>query len=292
MTMTDEEILSAAARLRAARRRRIAKLCEVCGTPFEGIAQRRYCSDACRMRASRARRGGAEMTRKPKSEISRAPRGKDESSVDYLGRVRDYLSRGRVFDDSVELIRRSRMERTLELERAMGMSEEELARERAEWEQAEGWAPEERPQQTREGTMHDRIPTGNVTGAVADAAHQFPEVHPAGAAAEPPRGDDESLVAYLGRIRDANMRAGSFTESTTETVRRERDRLDETVDPDEAFPTRYENESAVAYFRRLRAYNGRNGVFTDDSTELLRQSREERSAELLRAAGLEPSDEA
>ena len=185
MTMTDEEILSAAARLRAARRRRVAKTCEVCGAPFEGIAQRRYCSDACRVRASRARHG-----------------------VD------------------------------------------------------------------------------------ADTAHGFPEPRPAGAAAEPPRGDGEPLVANYDRIGEANMRAGAFTENTTETVLRERDRLDETVDPDEAFPTRHENESAVAYFRRLRAYNGRNGIFTDESTELLRQSREERSAELLRAAGLDPSDEA
>lgn len=37
----------------------MAKACEVCGTPFEGIAQRRYCSDACRVRASRRGQGAA-----------------------------------------------------------------------------------------------------------------------------------------------------------------------------------------------------------------------------------------
>ena len=57
MAMTDEEILSAAARIRAARRRRVAKTCEVCGAPFLGVAQRRYCSDGCRVKASRQRRG-------------------------------------------------------------------------------------------------------------------------------------------------------------------------------------------------------------------------------------------
>ena len=57
MTMTDEEILSAAARLHAARRRQFAKHCPVCGTAFEGIARRRYCSAACRVRAARSSNG-------------------------------------------------------------------------------------------------------------------------------------------------------------------------------------------------------------------------------------------
>lgn len=52
---TDEDILSAAGRLRASRRRRGVKACAVCGTPFEGIARKRYCSDACRVRAARSR---------------------------------------------------------------------------------------------------------------------------------------------------------------------------------------------------------------------------------------------
>lgn len=40
----------------AARRRRITALCESCGREMAGIARKRYCSDACRMRASRQRR--------------------------------------------------------------------------------------------------------------------------------------------------------------------------------------------------------------------------------------------
>lgn len=55
MVMTDEQIMSAAARLRAARRRPTAKTCDVRAKPFQGIASRRYCSDRCRVRASRER---------------------------------------------------------------------------------------------------------------------------------------------------------------------------------------------------------------------------------------------
>lgn len=59
MGMTDEEILSGAGRLRAARRRRVAKTCPVRGTPFEGVARRRDCSAACRVRAARGREDAA-----------------------------------------------------------------------------------------------------------------------------------------------------------------------------------------------------------------------------------------
>jgi len=192
MTMTDEEILSAAAKLRAARRRRVAKRCEVCGTPFEGIAQRRYCSDACRVRASRARHGGrATAVRK---EASLPPRGENESILAYLDRTNDDLMGDRgLTDSSVELVR-----------------------ERAEWER-------------KEATMHNRIPADHAIGASADQPPESSEARRFGAAAEPPRGDDESLVAYLGRIRDANMRAGAFSEDMTEVVRRERDALTEDI---------------------------------------------------------------
>lgn len=40
-------------RLLAARRQHLAKTCPVCGTPFTGIAKKRYCSRACQMRAWR-----------------------------------------------------------------------------------------------------------------------------------------------------------------------------------------------------------------------------------------------
>jgi hypothetical protein len=43
---------------------------------------------------------------------------------------------------------------------------------------------------------------------------------------------------------------------------------------------RREGESSVEYLDRVRAFIMRGRVFDDDSTELLRESREERTAEL------------
>ena len=43
---------------------------------------------------------------------------------------------------------------------------------------------------------------------------------------------------------------------------------------------RGEHETSVEYFDRIRAFIMRGRVFEDDSTELLRESREERTAEL------------
>lgn len=133
MAMTDEEILSAAGRLRAAKRRRVANTCPVCGTPFEGVVQRRYCSAACRVRASRGREDGAmakewaeeieiataSATRPPlrdapsassavagtatngasaaqweDDDAPLAPRGAAESLDDYLARAAAYVAGG------------------------------------------------------------------------------------------------------------------------------------------------------------------------------------------------------
>lgn len=55
MVMTEDEIASAAARRSAARRKRVTKRCERCGTEFEGLTTKRYCSDRCRVEAARAR---------------------------------------------------------------------------------------------------------------------------------------------------------------------------------------------------------------------------------------------
>lgn len=111
MVMSDEEILSAAARLRAAKRRQVAKTCEVCGTPFEGVAQRRFCSDACRMRASRRRR-----------EIHGAPGPRLSSPT--LPSLANLTAPDHDFD-SMEIIRHSREERTTALLRASGIMAEE-----------------------------------------------------------------------------------------------------------------------------------------------------------------------
>src|SRR5579871_6295427 len=47
-----------AAQALAQQRRRVSASCEQCGREIEGIRAKRYCSSACRMRASRARQGG------------------------------------------------------------------------------------------------------------------------------------------------------------------------------------------------------------------------------------------
>lgn len=131
MTMTNEEILSAAARLRAARRRRTARQCDVCGTSFEGIAQRRYCSDACRVRAARVREAvSTEDTRGVPQPLHRAtpheaerpltPRDTHESALEYLSRVRAWLSTDATHDDSTQMLREVRAERDSELEQVRG----------------------------------------------------------------------------------------------------------------------------------------------------------------------------
>ena len=53
MAMSEEEILREAARIQASRRKRVAKTCQRCGRDFIGVAQAKYCSDACRMAAAR-----------------------------------------------------------------------------------------------------------------------------------------------------------------------------------------------------------------------------------------------
>ena len=47
---------SEAGRALAALRRRVTVPCTVCGAPITGATHRRYCSDACRSRAYRARK--------------------------------------------------------------------------------------------------------------------------------------------------------------------------------------------------------------------------------------------
>lgn len=135
MAMTDKEIMSAAARLRAAKRRTSEKACAVCGTSFEGIATRRFCSDRCRVRAAREVGGDAAGSEREipgahedagliaaRRELDRVgmDRRSGEGISAYFERVRAYICQGRVLDDSTELIRQSRIERTNDLMRAGG----------------------------------------------------------------------------------------------------------------------------------------------------------------------------
>lgn len=142
MAMTDQEILSQAARLRAARRRKIAKTCDVCGAAFEGIVQRRYCSDRCRVTAARRRvqteadsvGDGADPYRDIDAAIqemtmellqakgididsddpeAEARRQRLAATVRTLAAMRDRIMRGRVLtDDSTEILRAEREKRS------------------------------------------------------------------------------------------------------------------------------------------------------------------------------------
>jgi hypothetical protein len=133
MALSEEEILREAARIRAGRRLRVAKNCMHCGTSFVGIAQAKYCSDACRMAAARERRQdkSAEV---PEDQIVRVPAWRpgesireywertanrplteeDEHIVAVLERIHGKRMENVPSDseDSTELIRRMRDERS------------------------------------------------------------------------------------------------------------------------------------------------------------------------------------
>ena len=121
MAMTDEEVASAAAHRAAGRRRRVTKACEVCGTTFEGLSQRRYCSDRCRVRASRLRRQTrASDEHLPDGARAAAARGQGgDAVIERLNQTRASIGRRGDPEDSTAIIRRSRLERTEELMRAV-----------------------------------------------------------------------------------------------------------------------------------------------------------------------------
>ena len=149
MALSEEEILREAGRIRARRRLRVAKTCAVCGKPFEGIAQARYCSDACRMAAARERNAARAET-EPADDVAQEAiriaerlrddiiryrtdaiaRGemdpstlpltpREEEANAAIGRVRArakaIYERVGLLDDSTELIRQARLERTRQL---------------------------------------------------------------------------------------------------------------------------------------------------------------------------------
>jgi hypothetical protein len=101
MAMSEEEILREAARIQASRRKRVAKQCERCGADFIGVAQAKYCSDACRMAA--AREPSPEVSDEPEQSqhiVRLEPFLPGESIREYFVRTAvDPLS-----DDDEELI--------------------------------------------------------------------------------------------------------------------------------------------------------------------------------------------
>ena len=54
--MDEREARREAARALAAGRRRASRTCLMCGTPIEGLAWRKYCSNRCAARAYRRRK--------------------------------------------------------------------------------------------------------------------------------------------------------------------------------------------------------------------------------------------
>lgn len=101
------------ARQYAAQRRRIASTCAVCGKSIEGLVTRTYCGQSCRTTAYRRRQRGRSIAG-ARGDAAGA------SASDRLARVRESIMRGRVFDDdSTELLRQAREDRTADLSRAV-----------------------------------------------------------------------------------------------------------------------------------------------------------------------------
>lgn len=60
----EQKVISEAGRRFAAMRRQVTRACATCGKEITGVATRRYCSAACRVRAVRERRDGRQDTDK------------------------------------------------------------------------------------------------------------------------------------------------------------------------------------------------------------------------------------
>jgi hypothetical protein len=134
MAMSEEEILREAARIQARRRKRIAKKCKHCGRDFIGVAQAKYCSDACRMAAARdlsSQKNIETGQRADQIEPSfpgepirdyylRTARGpltpKEEETIAAIERVRAIWGKAAVApEDSMEIVNREREARIRQL---------------------------------------------------------------------------------------------------------------------------------------------------------------------------------
>ena len=134
MAMSDDEILREAARIQASRRKRTVKSCQRCGTDFIGVAQAKYCSDACRMAAARERSPQeSEETRQHAYGIEpslpgepirdyylRTARGplsqQEEETIAALERIRAIWDKvEKTPEDSLEIISREREARIRQL---------------------------------------------------------------------------------------------------------------------------------------------------------------------------------
>lgn len=74
------EYLSSIGKSGAAKRRTGAGVCAICGATFVGLTRRRYCSNACRLRASRQHRR-AEAVEAPVADQGAAPLLEGRASI-------------------------------------------------------------------------------------------------------------------------------------------------------------------------------------------------------------------
>jgi hypothetical protein len=117
----DPDVLRAAGREFAERRRVVVSQCIVCGTEMRAIQVRRYCSDACRARAYRKRKQRAMQAEagEPGSrdilKEATVQRTEQAKAAARLLALRDTISRGRIFADATEIIRQHREDRSRDL---------------------------------------------------------------------------------------------------------------------------------------------------------------------------------
>lgn len=107
----------AVARSQARSGQTIVRRCAVCATEIVGIARRRFCSAACRLRASRHRRAGRSpaQTGRIAEQIRRAP-ALNQAMIDRLARRRDAnaLLGWSGGPDAAELVRQARADRSVD----------------------------------------------------------------------------------------------------------------------------------------------------------------------------------
>jgi len=118
----DRELLRRIGRESAARRRVVAGNCMICGAEIRGLATRRYCSAACRVKAHRERqehlvkteaaKQSGQSQQAPERESAPPPRDRrvTRAAVAAFLERRDAIIGNRVFADSTEVLRANRNE--------------------------------------------------------------------------------------------------------------------------------------------------------------------------------------
>jgi hypothetical protein len=108
------ELLREAGRQIAAHRQIVTTRCEVCGKEITGTLKRRYCSNACRVRAFRQRHQPAPVPAATAGDADAVP-----ALVAQLDALRAEVSRGQGFESAADIIRAVREERMPDEEPAL-----------------------------------------------------------------------------------------------------------------------------------------------------------------------------